>query len=57
MCELHVTIYTEQNAACPMLTHISSLKILRAVCILTISLTNKKQQGTLGYEIKTKQPF
>jgi len=46
--------YTEQNVACLMLAHISSQTILRAVCLISLSLTHYKWQETLEYQIKNE---
>jgi hypothetical protein len=37
-----------------MLADISSQTILRSVCLMSLSLTEKKLQGTLGYQMKNK---
>jgi hypothetical protein len=45
-------IYAEEHEACLMLPHISSQTLLRAVSLMSASLTQEKQQGTLGYRMK-----
>jgi len=37
-----------------MLTDISSQTILRSVCLMSVSLTENKLQGTSGYQMKNK---
>jgi len=49
---LQQRIYKEQNAACLMLTDISSQTLLRAVCLMSLSLTENKYEGTLRYLVK-----
>jgi len=55
MCEVPATvyIYTEHYVACLMLTHISLQTILRAICFISLSLTEKKQ-GMVGYQTKNE---
>jgi hypothetical protein len=44
----------ERPQACLMLTDISSQTIFRAVCFISVSLTQNKWQGNLGYKMKNK---
>ena len=41
MCEVPATVNVV-NVACLMLTHISSQIILRAICLMSVSLTENK---------------
>jgi hypothetical protein len=45
----------QQNAACLVLTQISSQTILRAVCLMSVSLTAKKYQGSFNIFNEKKQ--
>jgi hypothetical protein len=47
----------ERNVACLMLTDISSQTSLRAVCLMSVSQTENKYEGTLRYSMKNKAAY
>ena len=58
MTSLQQWTYTEQNTACLTLLIISSLisnTLLRAVCLMSVPLTEDKWQGTLGHKTEYEE--
>jgi hypothetical protein len=51
-----VYIYTEHYVACLMLAHVSFQTTHRVFCFISLLLTEKKKQGTVGYQTKNELP-
>jgi hypothetical protein len=53
MCEVPA-ILNVVNVACVKLTHISSQTILRAFCLMSLSLNENQKQATFGYQMQNE---